>query len=223
MLLDAEESQLVLVDYQQRLMPAIHEGAAVLANALRLASAARLLEVPQLGHRAEPGRARAARSRLAAAAGQGPAQDVVCGARRCWLPRLRPPAREPAAAMPAACPSTCRSRAAPEAGAQQHRAGRLRGACVPAADGAGPAGRGVRGLGGHRCLQFAHRAQPRRRVRPAGRRRRGTGDHRDGRLRMAAQMRASRVSGRSWPSSSRGRRRRQPAAGPGPQWRRHSS
>ena len=46
MLLDAEESQLVLVDYQQRLMPAIHEGERVLANALRLARIARLLDVP---------------------------------------------------------------------------------------------------------------------------------------------------------------------------------
>ena len=37
MLLDATESQLVLVDYQERLMPAIFEGPAVLANARRLA------------------------------------------------------------------------------------------------------------------------------------------------------------------------------------------
>jgi nicotinamidase-related amidase len=46
MLLDAEESQLVLVDYQQRLMPAIHEGDLVLANALRLARIAQMLQVP---------------------------------------------------------------------------------------------------------------------------------------------------------------------------------
>jgi nicotinamidase-related amidase len=46
MLLDAEESQLVLVDYQQRLLPAIHEGDQVLANAVRLARIAQLLEVP---------------------------------------------------------------------------------------------------------------------------------------------------------------------------------
>ncbi|HEY0822910.1 MAG TPA: isochorismatase, partial [Ramlibacter sp.] len=46
MLLDAEESQLVLVDYQQRLMPAIHEGEQVLANAVRLARIAQLLQVP---------------------------------------------------------------------------------------------------------------------------------------------------------------------------------
>ena len=36
MLLDASESQLVLVDYQSRLMPAIFEAPLVLANALRL-------------------------------------------------------------------------------------------------------------------------------------------------------------------------------------------
>jgi nicotinamidase-related amidase len=46
MLLEAQESQLVLVDYQQRLMPAVHEGGAVVANAVRLAKLARLFEVP---------------------------------------------------------------------------------------------------------------------------------------------------------------------------------
>jgi nicotinamidase-related amidase len=46
MLLDAEDSQLVLVDYQQRLMPSIHEGESVVANAVRLARIAQLLQVP---------------------------------------------------------------------------------------------------------------------------------------------------------------------------------
>lgn len=46
MLLDAEESQLVLVDYQQRLMPSIHEWDRVVANAVRLARIAQLLQVP---------------------------------------------------------------------------------------------------------------------------------------------------------------------------------
>ena len=46
MLLEAEESQLVLVDYQHKLMPAIHEGERVLANAIRLARVAQLLQVP---------------------------------------------------------------------------------------------------------------------------------------------------------------------------------
>ena len=46
MLLEATPSQLVLVDYQSRLMPAISDAASVLANALRLAQAAQLLNVP---------------------------------------------------------------------------------------------------------------------------------------------------------------------------------
>ncbi|HVE52122.1 MAG TPA: isochorismatase family protein [Ramlibacter sp.] len=46
MLLDAEESQLVLVDYQSRLLPAIHEADLVVANAVRLARIAQLLQVP---------------------------------------------------------------------------------------------------------------------------------------------------------------------------------
>lgn len=56
MLLDATESQLVLVDYQERLMPAIHDGPAVLANARRLAEAARLLGVPVWGTEQNPSR-----------------------------------------------------------------------------------------------------------------------------------------------------------------------
>ena len=40
MLLDADECQLVLVDYQTRLMPAIADSALVLANAVRLAQMA---------------------------------------------------------------------------------------------------------------------------------------------------------------------------------------
>ncbi len=54
MLLDAEDSQLVLVDYQPRLMPAIHEGPAVLANALRLAQIAQALQVPVWGVELSP-------------------------------------------------------------------------------------------------------------------------------------------------------------------------
>jgi nicotinamidase-related amidase len=54
MLLDADESQLILVDYQARLMPAIHEGPQVLANALRLARMAQILEVPTWGTEQNP-------------------------------------------------------------------------------------------------------------------------------------------------------------------------
>jgi nicotinamidase-related amidase len=45
-LLNANESQLVLVDYQERLMPAIHEGQRVVERATVLAKVARLLKVP---------------------------------------------------------------------------------------------------------------------------------------------------------------------------------
>ncbi|MBX3587223.1 MAG: isochorismatase family protein [Ramlibacter sp.] len=54
MLLDAEDSQLVLVDYQRRLMPALHEGPQALANAVRLARMARLLGVPVWGTEQSP-------------------------------------------------------------------------------------------------------------------------------------------------------------------------
>lgn len=46
MLLDAAQSQLVLIDYQGRLMPAMADGAAALANAQRLARMAQALRVP---------------------------------------------------------------------------------------------------------------------------------------------------------------------------------
>lgn len=54
MLLDAADSQLVLVDYQSRLMPVIHEGEVCVANALRLAEVAKLLEVPIFGTEQNP-------------------------------------------------------------------------------------------------------------------------------------------------------------------------
>ena len=54
MLLDADDSQLVLIDYQGRLMPAIHEGALVLANAVRLGQMAQMLEVPAFGTEQNP-------------------------------------------------------------------------------------------------------------------------------------------------------------------------
>lgn len=52
----AAASRLVLVDYQERLMPAIHEGGHRLAQALLLADAARVLGVPVLGTEQNPTR-----------------------------------------------------------------------------------------------------------------------------------------------------------------------
>lgn len=54
MLLDSEECQLVLVDYQPCLMPAMIESAFVLANALRLARFAEAFGVPLWGTEQAP-------------------------------------------------------------------------------------------------------------------------------------------------------------------------
>ena len=52
--MEASRCVLVLVDYQQRLMPAIEGGAKVIAQALRLAEAARLLGVRVIGTEENP-------------------------------------------------------------------------------------------------------------------------------------------------------------------------
>ena len=49
MLLDADDCQLVLVDYQTRLMPVIFEHELVIANAVRLARMAQIMQVPVWG------------------------------------------------------------------------------------------------------------------------------------------------------------------------------
>lgn len=56
MLLDVQDSQLVLVDYQTKLMPALHEAEAVLRNGVRLAQMAQLLKVPTWGTEQNPER-----------------------------------------------------------------------------------------------------------------------------------------------------------------------
>ena len=56
MLIDAKQSVLVIVDLQGRLMPAIHDADAVLAQNIRLARIARLLDVPVLGTEQNPAR-----------------------------------------------------------------------------------------------------------------------------------------------------------------------
>lgn len=49
MLLELDDAQLVLIDYQERLLPALPEGMAVMQQALKLAQAARLLRAPIWG------------------------------------------------------------------------------------------------------------------------------------------------------------------------------
>ncbi len=67
-LIDARQSVLVLVDYQRRLMPAIHRGAEVVTEAARLADVARDLDVHVFGTEQNP-------------QGLGPNEDAI--RRRC--------------------------------------------------------------------------------------------------------------------------------------------
>lgn len=56
LLTQADEAQLVLVDYQERLMPVIHEGERALANAVTLGKLAALFGVPCWGTEQNPSR-----------------------------------------------------------------------------------------------------------------------------------------------------------------------
>jgi nicotinamidase-related amidase len=53
-LLDARKSQLVLIDYQARLLPAIHDGENIARNAARLAQLAQALEIPAVATEQSP-------------------------------------------------------------------------------------------------------------------------------------------------------------------------
>jgi nicotinamidase-related amidase len=114
MLLDPEDSQLVLVDYQQRLMPALFDGAAALANACRLAQVARALAVPVFTSEQNP-------------AGLGPTVDPLralvgpvltkmdFSAAQALMPRLRP-APKPAGGNARSLPRHLQKPAAPVPG-----------------------------------------------------------------------------------------------------------
>jgi nicotinamidase-related amidase len=114
MLLDPEDSQLVLVDYQQRLMPALFDGATALANACRLAQVARALAVPVFTTEQNP-------------AGLGPTVDPLralvgpvlskmdFSAAQALMPRLRP-APKPAGGNARSLPRHLQKPAAPAPG-----------------------------------------------------------------------------------------------------------
>lgn len=93
MLLDCEDSQLVLIDYQARLMPAIHEGPAVLANAVRLGQMARLLEVPVWGTEQRPDKLGPNLPEIRALCGHTLAKMHFSAAAEGLAERLRPPVR----------------------------------------------------------------------------------------------------------------------------------
>ena len=98
MLLDADDSQLVLVDYQIRLMPVIFENELVTANALRLARMARLLDVPVFGTAQNPDKLGQNLPELQAAidsaGGKTLAKMCFSAAADGLVDWLRPPARK---------------------------------------------------------------------------------------------------------------------------------
>ncbi len=99
MLLDADDSQLVLVDYQVRLMPVIFEQDLVVANAVRLARMARLMEVPVWGTAQNPEKLGQnlpeVQAAIDSAGGKTMAKLHFSAAAEGLIEWLRPPARKP--------------------------------------------------------------------------------------------------------------------------------
>jgi nicotinamidase-related amidase len=96
MLLEAELSQLVLVDYQARLMPAIFEGPLVLANALRLAQMGQMLHVPVIGTEQNPSRLGENAPEIKALCHRTLAKMQFSGVEEGLGEWLRPPVKPPA-------------------------------------------------------------------------------------------------------------------------------
>lgn len=104
MLLDADDSQLVLIDYQAHLMPAIHDHNAVLANARRLAEMARLVGVPVWATEQNPEKLGRTDSSLAPLC-----DDVVAKMAFSGADELQPLLAPPAARAPAPRAGNARS------------------------------------------------------------------------------------------------------------------
>jgi nicotinamidase-related amidase len=99
MLLDADDCQIVLVDYQAHLMPAIFENELVIANAVRLARMAQVLQLPVWGTEQMPNKLGFTVPPLAAEIGAAGGKTLakahfsaVAEGLGDWL---RPPARKP--------------------------------------------------------------------------------------------------------------------------------
>ncbi|MEG0678061.1 MAG: isochorismatase family protein [Comamonas sp.] len=95
MLLEATESQLVLVDYQDKLMPVIHEGQEALANAIKLAKLAQMLDVPVWGTEQNPSRLGANHAELKALCGKTLEKMYFSAVAEGLGEWLRPPAKAP--------------------------------------------------------------------------------------------------------------------------------
>ena len=96
MLLDLTECQLVLVDYQERLMPVMATQQEVLANALRLAQAAATLGVPVWGTEQNPDKLGPNAPTLRTLCNRTLSKMAFSGVHEGLLEVLRPPAPPPA-------------------------------------------------------------------------------------------------------------------------------
>ncbi|MBB1074605.1 isochorismatase family protein [Rhodoferax sp. 4810] len=96
MLLEADVSQLVLVDYQARLMPAIFEAPLVVANAVRLGQMARLLNVPVIGTEQNPSKLGENAPEIKALCQRTLAKMQFSGVEEGLGEWLRPPVKPPA-------------------------------------------------------------------------------------------------------------------------------
>ena len=95
MLLDVSLSQLVLVDYQARLMPAIFEADAAAANAVRLGKIAKMLEVPAWGTEQNPSKLGENLPEIRALCQQTLAKMHFSGVEEGLGEWLRPPVKAP--------------------------------------------------------------------------------------------------------------------------------
>jgi len=111
MLLELESSQLVLIDYQTRLMGAMHEHEAATRNAVRLAQMAAALQVPAFYTEQNPSKLGATEPALLAALQSARARSLAkmqfSAVEEGLGEMLRPPAK-PVQATPVACRSICR-------------------------------------------------------------------------------------------------------------------
>lgn len=114
MLLDVDESQLLLVDYQERLMPSIHDHEAVLLNALRLGRMAQMLEVPAWGTEENPARLGENPAELRALCRKTLAKMHFSACRDGLTELLRPPARQAQGGNARSLPKHLQKAPAPE-------------------------------------------------------------------------------------------------------------
>ena len=118
MLLDADDSQLVLVDYQIRLMPGIFENERVIANAVCLARMAQIFDVPVWGTEENPEKLGAnlpaIQAAIEAANGKTLSKMHFSAVADGLIDWLRPPARKPSVGPNARSLPKHLQRAAPE-------------------------------------------------------------------------------------------------------------